>query len=366
MKSDICIVGGGPAGLATAIALTRSGREVTVLDCAIPPIDKACGEGLMPDSVNALASLGVHLPDVGAKLQGIRFFGAGAIVSGDFENGVGRGLRRVQLHQILIAHAKALGIRMLWGIKNLRTQRGAVSFLGGSLSTNLIVGADGQKSAVRQQAGLDQMVRQKLRYGFRKHYAIAPWSPYVEIYWGDRFQIYVTPVAQHQVCVALISKDPHWRLDTALARQPLLAERLAGASVVTQERGSLSLSRQYRRVTAAGYALVGDASGSVDAITGEGMCLAFKQASALAAALDADDMHRYEHSHRQIFAKPLRMATLMLLLDTYSGLQRKALAGLAAHPNVFASILAAHVGPRPLSDLLSRQLFSFGFGVLRA
>lgn len=366
MTSDICVVGGGPAGLAAAIALTRSGREVTVLDCAIPPIDKACGEGLMPDSLHALAKLGVQLPDVGARLQGIRFFGYSSSVSAEFPNGFGRGMRRVHLHEILIAEAEALGIRMLWGVKNLHTERGFVHFKGGCIRTDLIVGADGQKSSVREQAGLDDLVREKRRYGFRKHYGIAPWSPYVEIYWGNRFQIYVTPVAHNQVCVALISRDPHLRLDTALALQPVLADRLQNAPVVTPERGSLSLSRRYRRVTADGYALIGDASGSVDAITGEGMCLAFKQAAALAHALDTGDVRHYERSHRDILTQPLRMAALMLLLDTNATLQRKALSGLQNHPAVFASILAAHVGHRPLSDVVSRQLFSFGIGVLRA
>jgi 2-polyprenyl-6-methoxyphenol hydroxylase-like FAD-dependent oxidoreductase len=366
MKSDICGVGGGPAGLAAAIALTRSGREATVLDCALPPIDKACGEGLMPDSLEALAKLGVQLSNVGAMFQGIRFFGPKAAVSGDFPNGVGRGLRRVQLHEILIARAESLGIRMLWGVKNLHTERGQVRFNGGYISTSLIVGADGQKSTVREQAGLHQVVREKRRFGFRKHYDIAPWSPYVEIYWGHGSQIYITPVALNQICVALISKDPHLRLDAALATQPALAEKLGNAAVVTPERGSLSTSRRYRRVTADGYALLGDASASVDAITGEGMCLAFRQAAALVEALDSGDLRQYERSHRKIMATPLRMAALMLLLDTNSTVQRKALAGLEANPSIFSSILAAHVGHKPLSNILSRQLFSFGLEVLRA
>src|SRR5206468_76826 len=109
MKSDICIVGGGPAGLAAALALTQSGREVTVLDCAVPPIDKACGEGLMPDSLAALEALGVTVGDAGTSLSGIRFFDSDSCVSADFPNGIGRGIRRILLHELLINRAERAG-----------------------------------------------------------------------------------------------------------------------------------------------------------------------------------------------------------------------------------------------------------------
>ena len=365
MRSDICVVGGGPAGLAAALALTRSGREVTVLDCAFPPIDKACGEGLAPDSLESLANLGVQLPAAGTSLCGVRFLDGKSEVSADFPNGTGRGLRRVWLHQHLVSQAEALGIRTLWGVKNLTTQRGHVCFNGGHIRTELIVGADGQKSSVREDAGLTQVVSEKRRYGFRKHYGVAPWSPYVEIHWSHRFQIYVTPVARDQVCVALVSTDSHLRLDAALSLTPALAAKLKNAQAITPEKGSLTLSRKFRQICADGYVLLGDASGSVDAITGEGMCLAFKQAAALAAALDAGDLSLYERSHRRIARKPAWMARLLLMLDSNPTLQSKILRALEAHPQIFSALLAMHVGHRPLADVVSWQLLSLGLGVLR-
>ncbi len=366
MKTDICIVGGGPAGLACALALTQSGREVTVIDCAVPPIDKACGEGLMPDSLAALGKLGVTLPDIGYPLHGIRFFGSDSHVSSDFPNGIGRGVRRVFLHEQLITRAERVGVRLLWGVKNVHTCRGCVTYNGGEIKTNLIVGADGQKSSVRQDAGVNHFKSEKRRYGFRRHYGLSPWSPYVEVYWGNHFQVYITPVAANQVCVALISTDPHLRLDAALRQIPALAHKLAGAEAVTAEMGSLSISRKVRKVHSEGYVLLGDASGSVDAITGEGMCLAFKQSKTLVDALDSGDMNLYQTAHRKISAKPMQMATLMLVLDSSQRLQRKALSALAAHPGIFGSLLAAHVGHKSIADVLSFDLLSFGLGVLRA
>jgi len=60
-KTDVVVVGGGPAGLAAAIAARLQGLRVVVLEAAHPPIDKVCGEGIMPEALAALRRLGVHL-----------------------------------------------------------------------------------------------------------------------------------------------------------------------------------------------------------------------------------------------------------------------------------------------------------------
>ncbi len=353
--------------MAAALALARSGREVTVLDCAVPPIDKACGEGLMPDSLAALGDLGVTLPvDTGHRLSGVKFTNGQHCVSAEFPNGIGRGLRRVALHQILIDHAERAGVRLHWGVKDVRVSKGSVAFNGRTLRAGLVVGADGQNSAVRRAAGLHQMSSETRRYGYRRHYQIHPWSAFVEVYWGSGFQIYITPVAADQVCVALLSRDSKLRLDAALSRMPALQERLAGASAVSAERGALSIARRFRHVYSDGVVLLGDASGSVDAITGEGMNLAFSQAVALVEALDSKDLGQYAARHRELLRRPLHMGWLMLLLDRNRFVQRKALSALAANPAMFADMLAAHVGHAKMSELCGWRLVHFGLGFLAA
>src|SRR5271165_1538919 len=99
-NAEVLVAGGGPAGLAAAIAARQAGFEVAVVDCARPPIDKACGEGIMPDGLSALTALGVPA-DVrhAAPFRGIRFINGPREVEAGFPSGVGYGIRRTLLHQ---------------------------------------------------------------------------------------------------------------------------------------------------------------------------------------------------------------------------------------------------------------------------
>src|SRR5438270_9375523 len=153
-----CVVGGGPAGLAAAIAVRREGCDVTVVDCGVPPLDKACGEGLMPDSVWALRELGIEIPDqLGFAFRGIRFSDPYSSVCADFPNDLARGVRRTSLHELLIRHATMQGVTMLWGAKQVRLARDGVSADGHMIRADLVVGADGQHSQIRRQASLNKI-----------------------------------------------------------------------------------------------------------------------------------------------------------------------------------------------------------------
>src|SRR5580704_10119521 len=116
VETQVFVVGGGPAGLAVAIAARHRGFSVTVADVAQPPIDKACGEGIMPDGLAALKKLGVKLPlDAAAPFEGIRFSDGEFSVQARFAQGPGLGIRRTKLHEILIDKATEAGIDMHWG-----------------------------------------------------------------------------------------------------------------------------------------------------------------------------------------------------------------------------------------------------------
>jgi flavin-dependent dehydrogenase len=343
--TDVFVVGGGPAGLAAAIASRRRGLRVTLADALIPPIDKACGEGLMPDAVAALGRLGVSLPPHESfPFRGIRLLNGTDSVAASFPGGSGLGIRRTALHRILVEQAEAEGVEMLWGatVTGIRSQ--SVEVNGTRVPTRWIVGADGAASRVRKWSGLDRAWYHSERFGFRRHYRIAPWTECMEIYWGPGYQIYMTPVSPQEVCVALISRDPRLRLDAALRSLPRLLERLAGAHTISTERGAITASRRLCRVCRDNVALVGDASGSVDAITGEGLHLAFAQSIALAEALAAGRMETYGAVHRDIRRRPAFMARFMLTLGESSRLRWRAMRVLSRRPELFANMLALHIG----------------------
>jgi flavin-dependent dehydrogenase len=343
--TDVFVIGGGPAGLAAAIASRLRGFDVVVADGARPPIDKPCGEGLMPDGREALAQLGVSIPvEDSYSFRGISFISGGLSVSANFPRGTGIGVRRTALHREMIARAEALGVSLLWETPVAGLHADGVRFGKQMVKARWVVGADGDHSLVRRWAGLDRYCYDETRFAFRRHYRVAPWSDYMELHWGPKCQIYVTPVAADEVCVALVSRDPHLRLDAALQSFPEMAGRLRHAEVSSAERGATSSTRKLRRVHEGRVVLVGDASGTVDCITGEGLRLSFRQAQVLAECFATGNLQRYQREHRAIARRPAMMARLMLALDWKTSLRQKVMRAFGSDSRVFRRMLAMHVG----------------------
>jgi flavin-dependent dehydrogenase len=363
-STDVFVIGGGPAGLAAALAARRRGLEVTVADWALPVLDKACGEGIMPDGLAAAAGLGLDLESAGGyRFRGIGFCEGDISVRAPFPANTGLGLRRTVLHRLMVERATEAGVRMIWGARVGGISAEGVRVNDRLVNARWIIGADGGHSTVRRWAGLDACHHDSRRFGYRRHYRIAPWSEFMEIHWADGCQLYITPTAADELCVVLISRDPHLRLDDALPRFPEVMRRLEGAPLATPERGAVTSTRRLRRVYAGNVALLGDASGSVDAVTGEGLCLLFQQASALAGALAAGDLSLYAAEHRRIGRRPEFMANLMLLLDRRRALRRRVIRAMAAQPRLFARMLAHHVGELSAAEFLSNG-FALGWQVL--
>ena len=348
--TDVFICGGGPAGLAAAIAVRQQGFEVVVADCFRPPIDKACGEGMMPDSVAALAKLGVTLPDAETGVfNGIRFVEDSGSVEARFPQGVGRGVRRILLHEILRSRAEDLGVRFRWETQVLGVSDGVVQAGKEEIRSRWVVGADGINSRIRMWAGLGAGKSLSRRIGMRQHYKIRPWGEFMEIHWSDVGQAYVTPVGADEICVVVVAKNRFSSVGEALYLFPELASRLAGVETGSAERGALTTGHVYDRVTKGRTALVGDASGSVDAIVGDGLALSFMQAEALGYALKQGDLRLYEEAHRRIRRVPTFMSQSMLLLDRFGGIRRRSMAAFQREPRLFERMLSVHVGETPLT-----------------
>lgn len=354
-QADLFVVGGGPAGLAAAITARQKGMTVIVADGATPPIDKTCGEGMMPETQAALRSLGVALDSCdGFRFKGIRFVQQGASVSGNFPSGQGLGLARPLLHQKLIVRAEECGVRLLWSTPITGIEPQAVLARGRRIRARWIVGTDGLASRVRRWGGLEPAASSTLRFASRRHYRLPPWSDFVEIHWGDHTQAYVTPIARDEVSVVVIAeRSKGAEFEQALKSLPDLRERLRDAELTSRERGAVTSSRSLTNVQRGNVALLGDASGSVDAITGEGLRLAFLQAFALVNAIEVGTLEKYQQEHRELQKRPLLMAKLMVALGRHPILRSRVLQAFARKPELFAKLLAFHVGQATPGELLS-------------
>lgn len=359
-QRDVFIVGGGPAGLAAAIAIRQKGLSVMLADHAVPPIDKACGEGLMPDSITALNALGVAISSQdGARIRGIRFLDANGAAAADFSTQSGIAMRRTILHESLLNRAADLGVEMRWGAKRVVLESGCPIVDGSKISSRFTVGADGLMSLLREQADLGSARYEATRFGFRQHFQTLPWSNYVEIYWGREKQVFIAPTGPREIALAVLSSHARARVKDAIEEFPALRDRLASCAPTSSERGAVTMFRRLRRVTRGNVALVGDASGSVDSITGQGMCLAFRQALALADSLAEGSLENYQGRHDAISRRARIMTRLMLMLAHHPSLRRRAVRAFAAEPDLFAKLLAIHVGEGSFADLRTRDLLRF-------
>jgi len=356
LQTEALIVGGGPAGLATAIALRQRGISCVVVESRTPAasdagLDKPCGEGLLPDALLALAQLGIALPpDAGHPFTGIRFVNPTHSVAASFAASAGRaiGLRRTELHRLLAERAIAAGATLLFGHHLTLPEQPAATTAhidGKPIGFRWLIGADGRASTVRRWAGLDHK-RESLRFGSRLHFRIAPWCPQVEVHWAPIGQIYITPVAADSVGIAFVARTGQPAPKDFLAHFPAVAQRLAGAALLSRQQGAVSANTRLRHITRQHIALVGDASGSVDSITGEGLALAFRQSIALAESIATGALAAYPRQHACIMASTRRMARALLLMDRFPAIASMTLRLFDAWPTPFALLLALHSKPK--------------------
>ncbi len=347
---DVVVVGGGPVGLATAIAARGAGLSVVLLERSRPPIDKACGEGIMPDGLAALAALGVDLDGATSlPFRGIRYVEGELTAEAPFPDGPGRVMRRTALHAALARRAEEVGVDLRWGTTVEAIAGEEVVTGPRALRGRWIVGADGLHSRVRRWAGLAGRPARRRRFGVRRHFRVRPWADHVEVHWTDGCEAYVSPVADDEVGVAMLWSGERADFDRLLARFPALVARLSGAAASSRDLGAGPLDQRPAAVARGNIALVGDAAGYRDAITGEGLALGLAQARSLAAALAAGDLAPYTREAHRAATLPFAIIRALLFFERRRRLRRRLLATLAAEPELFARLLAIPVRARPVS-----------------
>ncbi len=324
--ADILVVGGGPGGLAAALHARARGLSVIVVEPRDSPIDKACGEGLMPGGLEVLASLGVD--PAGMPFRGIAYLDARRRVEAHFRHGMGRGVRRTTLHAAMAARAKEVDTEWL-SAKVTGVKQDAGGVVAAGVRARYLVAADGLHSSVRRAVGIDVTVGSPRRVGLRTHYRVPAWSEFVEVHWSALGEAYVTPVEPDLVGVAILSSHRH-----DLSWFPGLQTRLTGAAVGSQ-RGCGPLRQVVSRRVAGRVLLVGDAAGYEDALTGEGMSLAVKQAGAAVAAIAADRPADYEREWHRITRRYRWLTRALVLGTTPAPARRVVVTAAAALPVVF-------------------------------
>lgn len=332
---DLLVVGGGPAGLATALYAARAGMDVTVLEPRTLPVDKACGEGLMPGAVASLAELDVR-PD-GWPIEGIRYLDARRSVDADFAAGNGLGVRRTTLHTAMAGAVERAGIPVL-PITATRVRQDSDAVHVSGHSARWLVGADGLHSRVRRDLGLEletpRTTNRPARYGLRAHVQMAPWTNHVEVHWARDSEAYVTPVAADLVGVAVLSSR-RATYDTQLEAFPALLERIERAPRITDVRGAGPLRQRVRRRVSGRVLLVGDAAGYVDALTGEGIALAVASARELVICLRVGRPEAYERRWLAVTRRYRWLTGALLTTRGTAGLGAVIVPAAAALPRVF-------------------------------
>ena len=199
----------------------------------------------MPDGIAALRGIGVELgPEHGAPFRGIRFLDNELEAEASFpkNQNFGLGVRRTLLHRVLMERAEDAGVVMRWQSRVEALDPSGVKVDGRTVRCRWIIGADGFHSRVRRWTGLLPVWNSARRIGFRQHFCVRPWTDFVEVYWHNRCQAYVTPVGENEVCVAMIASAREVRLSDLPTLFPRLAKRLCGAEPTDSPRGAITMS----------------------------------------------------------------------------------------------------------------------------
>ena len=379
--ADVVVVGGGPAGAATAWALARNGADVLVLDRARFPRSKPCAEYLSPQARRILAEMGALEPVMAAgaaNLTGMAIHAvSGHSLQGWFDaarscggqRNAGIGVRREVLDTILLDRARSAGARVSEGVAVTDVRRDASGRVNGVLAregsetreiaARLVVGADGLRSVVGRRLGLVRSARWPRRMGFVTHFTGVEGI-------GDSGEMHVfrdgycglanvgggvtnLGMAMPVRAAAAARGDAGAFVDRWILAHPTIARRFANARRCSPTLATGPFAVHAKRAWVPGAALVGDAADFFDPATGEGMFEALRGGEILGPYLFealrapsprvADEaLAAYDRARRHAFGAPWRV--------------QKVVALAFAFPPLLNGTVRAAADRREISDLI--------------
>jgi geranylgeranyl reductase family protein len=380
LECEVLVVGAGPAGSAAAAALAARGRDVLLVEASAHPRPKACAEYASPRIVEELRLLGVAdeaWRGNARPLTGMRVIRGADSVQVGYRDADGVrtawGLDRLTFDAALAAHAVASGARLheLTTLESLSLRGGRVAAArvrtpGGPLevSCQVLIGADGARSRVAQQLGVERPVRAPRRLGMVAHYeGIPELSDHGEMHVGPGWYVGLAPLPDGNLNVGMAvamggaARQPgRQRFEAAIAGIPAVAKRLNGKRRLTPIRGASPIGHRVAHAAGPGWMLIGDAAGFIDPFTGEGIYRALRSARAAVEALDGDQQGadgRYLAMRHRAFAAKDALTWLVQGMLAAPPLMGYSLRRLAARPATADRLGSALGDCRPASDALS-------------
>lgn len=363
--ADVAIIGAGPAGATLAALLAGRGHDVALVDRDLFPRDKLCGEFLSYDALPLLDGLGLisDLDRHGTPQIGhCRIIGRRGTYEFEFPRPA-RGVSRMLLDDLLFRSAVESGARDFsgWTADSVSPD---VSLTRGeqraTIRARVVIGAWGRWGRFDTQLGR-KFVRDRARrnFGFKRHYrATTPAAPSIDLYSFDQGYLGVSPVegGTTNICGLVhasrisglkggwetfidgICRDERQLQALYAAHEPAQENFLSSDPVIFRPRSAIE----------SGIIMIGDASGIVDPLTGNGMAMAIQ--SAFVAARVVRDIllgndrataeQKYVEAHRRFFGGRIRWS--------------RRVAALLSRPTLLEAALGMVATPRAGKFLLSR------------